>query len=443
MNKQMRFLACLAVVALAACAAPAAPAAPMRQTAQPERPALTPEPGISATQVDVDAGGGKSVEKGEINPELVAANTRFGFKLYSELLKADGNTNVFFSPASVAIALAMTYNGAKGDTQQAMANTLELQGMSLEQVNQAYASLLRELESADPDVEVAIANSLWARAGVDFYPDFLQRTQLYYDAEVATLDFNDPGAVDTINGWVSDQTQGKIPAIVDQVSPDAILYLINAVYFNGGWVKPFDEKLTQEQPFNLLGGGQKPVPMMRQSGEFAYLKGPNFQAVKLPYGKQDGPQRYGMAVVLPDEGTTLAEFEASLSADNWNKWSAAFAPASGDLAMPRFTADYDTEINKALEALGMAIAFDPVQADFSGMRPIPPNVFISSAKHKAYVDVNEQGTEAAAVTSIEMGVTSAREEPERFSMVVDRPFFTAIYDTQTGEILFMGQIVEP
>jgi serpin B len=440
MTKRIHLLICLAVIALTACGAPGAagpqPAAQINPTALPTaEPAPTAEPTPEAI--------GKPIAKGEVTPELVAANTRFGLNLFRELLKADGGKNVFISPASVAIALAMTYNGARGDTAAAMAATLEVTGMSLEEVNLAYAALKQALETADPSVQLAIANSLWARQEVDFLDDFMQRVELYYGAEVSALDFNTPDAANTINDWVRRNTQGKIDGIVDQVPPEAILYLINAIYFKGGWVTPFDPKLTQEMPFNLAGGGQKPVQMMAQSGNFRYLRGDGFQAVILPYGKADSPQPFHMAVFLPEEGRTLADFYQSMTPESWEQWVAAFGPAEGDLGLPRFKLEYDVTLNDALQALGMAAAFDPGQADFSGMAPVPPEIFINRARHKTFVEVNEEGTEAAAVTSIEMGATMAQPAEERFSMIVDRPFFVAIRDGQTGAVLFMGSIVEP
>ena len=444
-------------VALTACGgAPRLPSVPIATQSvessptqlPPTEPAEVAPTGVPATPApeatEAGAGGSRPVARGEISPELVAANSRFGFKLFAELLKAEPGSNVFISPASVAIALAMTYNGASAATQEAMAQTLELQGMSLDEANQAYAALLQTLETADPKVQLAIANSLWARQDIQFNTDFLQRVKLFYDAEVTSLDFTSPSSVDTINGWVNENTNGKIPTILDQISGDAILYLINAIYFKGTWIKAFDPKLTQDSMFNLLGGSQKQVPMMMRSDAFRYLRGDGFQAVSLPYGEKDGEGRFSMYVFLPDEGSSLDALLNGLTAERWNEWMAMFGPAEGDLAMPRYRLEYEVGLNDALKALGMAVAFDPQQADFSAMVDLKPeNVFISNVKHKTFVEVNEEGTEAAAVTSVEMGVTSAREEPQRFSMIVDRPFFVAIRDDQSGEVLFMGAIVAP
>lgn len=372
-----------------------------------------------------------------LDAQLVAANTRFGFKLFSELLAQNEDENLFISPTSVAIALSMTYNGAAGTTQTAMAEALELQGMSLETVNQSNQALLNTLTQADPAVQVAIANSLWARENIPFYPAFLERNQQFFNAEVTALDFSSPEAPDTINAWVEQQTAGKIPTIVDDISPDAVLYLINAIYFKGDWTQPFDPAATQEQPFILLDGTQKLLPLMQQRGEFRYLETESFQAVSLPYGEAD---RWSMEIFLPRPEVSLAEFYADLTPENWERWMAQLSRREGTIQLPKFKLEDSITLNDALVALGMGPAFDASQADFSELSSLA--TFIHQVKHKTFVEVNEEGTEAAAVTSIEMRLTSI--SPVRpFQMRVDRPFFAVIRDRQTGTILFMGSIVEP
>jgi serpin B len=383
-----------------------------------------------------------------IKNKLAAANTHFSLQLFDAVRNQAGESNVFISPASVAIALAMTYNGAAGDTQQAMAQALALQGISPQEVNEAYAALRTALQNAGPGVQLNIANSLWARQGITFNPDFLQRNKLYFQAEVNELDFGDPGAADKINAWVNQNTNGKIQRIVGQIPSEMVLYLINAIYFKGSWVKEFDKSKTQDLPFRLPDGSQRQAPLMSQSGEFQYLKGPSFQAVRLPYGSKSateasGAPRISMLVFLPDEGTDLATFEQNLEVANWDRWMAQFQQAEGDLKLPRFKLEYEIVLNEALKALGMAVAFDPQRADFSAMRTAGENLFVSEVKHKTFVEVNEEGTEAAAVTSVGVGTTAMREPPQRFNMVVDRPFFFAIRDDRTGIVLFMGSIVRP
>lgn len=445
-NRREFLIALLAASAgLGACAS-AEPAPPL-STPVPQRdmPLDAPAPVEQAPTATAPAEGGpRPVARGEISPALVDANNRFGLKLFANLRDADAAGNVFISPASVAIALAMTYNGAGGETQQAMARALEFNGLSLDEVNQSYAALLQTLATADPKVTLSIANSLWGRQDVAFRQDFLARVRLFYEAEVSALDFSDPTTVDTINAWVNEKTNRKIPRILDRISDDAILFLINAIYFKGAWVKAFDPQLTREQPFILSDGSQKQVPMMSRSGEFRYLRGEDFQAVSLPFGAPDTESRFSMLVFLPDPSSSLDALTGRLTAEQWAMWMAQFGLAEGFLAMPRYTLEYEAGLNGALIALGMGVAFDPQQADFGPMVDLrPENVFISSVMHKTFIEVNEEGAEAAAVTSVEMGVTSVREQPERFTMIVERPFLVAIRDDQSGAVLFIGAIVAP
>jgi serine protease inhibitor len=369
--------------------------------------------------------------------KVVAANTKFGFKVFSEIVKTDNNTNVFVSPSSVAMALAMTYNGANGSTQEAIAQTLELQGLSLQEINSSNAALKTVLENPDSEVQLAIANSLWANQDTSFNPDFLQRNREFYQAKVTNLDFNDTNAPNIINNWVKENTNGKIDKIVKELSPDQVLVLINAIYFQGNWTEKFDKNQTKEYPFFTASGQQKPHAMMSQRSDYKYLETEKFQAVSLPYGK-DG--RISFYVFLPQKNSNLTRFYSTLNAENWEKWMTQFSQSQGSIRLPRFKMDYEVTLNDSLKVLGMAEAFSN-KADFSEMGK---NFAISEVKHKTFVEVNEEGTEAAAATSVEMVLTSAFEPTIKpFEMIVDRPFFACIRDNQTGSILFMGSIVEP
>ena len=373
-----------------------------------------------------------------VNPKVTAANTRFSFKLFSEILKqnnSQNSQNIFISPTSVAIALAMTYNGAKGETQQAMAKSLELQGISLQEINSANAALIAAVQNADDKVQLNIANSLWAKQDINFNPDFLQTTEDFYKATVTNLDFSDPGAVNAINDWVKQSTNGKIDRIVQQINPDDVMFLINAIYFKGKWTKEFNPAQTTQQPFYLTAGEEKQHPLMSQSGEYSYYENKKFQAVSLPYGN-DG--RLSLYVFLPSDNSSLTAFYQALNADNWEKWIAQFRNRQGSIRLPRFKINYELTLNDTLKALGMEVAFEP-KADFSG---IGDNLALSEVKHKTFVEVNEEGTEAAAATSVGITLTSAPSE-QPFQMNVDRPFFCAIRDNQTGTVLFMGSIVNP
>ena len=240
---------------------------------------------------------------------------------------------------------------------------------------------------------------------------------------------------------MSKNTEGKIDRIIDRIEPEAVLFLINGIYFKGQWQISFDKEKTKEDIFRLAGGTQKKLPMMFQSRRFLYQKGKGFQAVALPYGAG----RISMYVFLPDEQTTLDQFERNLTIENWQSWMNTFRFVPGDLTLPRFKVEYDASLNDMLKALGMAEAFDPSRADFSGIAgPSAGNrVFISEVKHKALAEVNEEGTVAAAVTSVGIFTTSAQPPQEPFTMKVDRPFFFAIRDNTTGVVLFMGSVADP
>ncbi len=376
----------------------------------------------------------------DVDERLVSANTRFAFHLFSELVGDGVEENLFVSPPSIAFALTMTLNGADAETYEAMAEALEISDLTLEEINEANAVLMAWLEQADPKVQLFIANSLWAREGIPFRQEFMEVNTEYYGAEVTNLNFRDPRAVDVINGWVNEATREKIPTIIDRIPPEAILYIINAIYFKGLWTEPFDEADTREEPFTLPNGSEVIHPLMHQTEYYRYLEDPGFQAVSLPYG-EDG--RFSMYVFLPDEASSLDEFLGKLSSETWEDWMSRFRSMKGSLGFPKLEVEYETLLNEVLSDLGMGVAFDPGGADFSRMYRVSAfqNVYIDRVKHKTYVKVDEEGTEAAAVTSVGIGITSG--PTEFFHMIVDRPFFFAIRDNETGTILFMGTVVDP
>jgi len=373
-----------------------------------------------------------------MDTRLKAANNEFGFNLFNQLNQQDQDKNIFVSPLSIATALAITYNGAAGETAQAMARSLKLEGMSLAEINEASAALLNRLKSTDPKVELAIANSLWARYGSEFKADFLARNRQFFGAEIATLNFGDPQAVVAINRWVNANTKGKIPKIIEHLDAQTVMLLVNVVYFKGQWQIKFDKALTKNEPFHLPAGQQKQVPMMLQSGSYQYLRGERFQAVSLPYGNS-GVSLY---LFLPDAELSLRDFLQGLSYQKWEQWLPQFRRTPGDIKLPRFKLEYDRDLNESLKVLSMAEVFDPAKADFTAMRA-QRDLFIQQIKHKAIVEVNEEGSEAAAATSGIFGVTSVRTQPQRFNFIADHPFFMAICDERTDTVLFMGAAVEP
>ncbi len=378
------------------------------------------------------------VEK--LDQRLVDAGNGFGFNLFLSLAESEPQGNLFISPAGIMTALAMTYNGAAGDTERAMAETMMLDQMTLEEVNLAFADLLTILRNPDPDLELAIANSTWAREGIDFYEDFIDRVVEYFGATAESLDFSRPDAADRINAWVSENTRGAIDGIVDPpIDPDTVLFLINTIYFKGEWNEPFDPELTTNQPFHLPGGEIINHPIMFRNDEFRYFENETMQIVELPYGQNS---RVGMYIILPAEEPGLQGLYGELNSDTWQAWTRSLSMQQGQVGLPRFQFEYEKTLNDYLVALGMEPAFNEKVSDFSNMRPEPPNLFISEVKHKTFIEVNEEGTEAAAATSVEMAPTSA-PPGEPFVMIADRPFFFAIADNMTGTILFMGSLVTP
>lgn len=369
-----------------------------------------------------------------VNAKLIAANTRLSFKLFSEILKQQPEQNIFISPASIAIALAMTYNGAQGQTQQAMAQTLELQGMSLEEVNQANAALRATLTNPDPQVQLFLANSLWARKEVPFKREFQEKNQTFYGAQIAALDFNDPRTSSIINDWVKQSTKGKIDQIVNnkEITPNTILFLLNAIYFKGLWTTKFDKTKTRELPFTLINGTHKQHPIMFRQSEYQYYANELFQAVSLPYGQG----RFSLYIFLPQKNINLTGFYKSLNPKNWEQWMNQFRPQQLLLGLPRFQLKYGLELNDTLKPLGMAIAFDESRANFTGLTPLP--AYISKIKHNTFFEVNEEGSEASGATSVQIATRGLSPQ-----MIIDRPFFCAIRDNQTQSILFMGSVVEP
>ncbi len=364
------------------------------------------------------------------------AKNQLGFKLLSGLTQGKTDENVLISPYSIATALVMTYNGAAGETRTAMAKTLGIEGIGLEELNQGERGLAAGLRQSDARLQLVIANSLWARKGVVFNSGFINRVKKFYSAEANVLDFNSPEAIVKINSWVRERTHGRIERIVEHIAPELVLYLINAVYFKGKWQEGFDPKQTYEADFQVPEGTKKRVMMMRRSDRFGYLAADGFQAVRLPYG--DG--KMSMVVMLPAESLSLDWLIAQLTSENWQKWQGEFETKQGEVGLPRFKIEYEQSLKEVLKALNMALAFDLARADFSEMSP-RSGIAIGDVRHKGFIEVNEEGTEAAAVTSVEMVMTAM--PVDRFRMVCDRPFLFAIQDKASGALVFLGAVVKP
>jgi serpin B len=369
---------------------------------------------------------------------LVEADNRFGLKLFKEVVyEEDTDKNIFISPLSVSMALGMTYNGANGSTEEAMRTTLEFSDLTLEEINESYKSLIEYLVGLDPDVEFDIANSIWYYELYTFEEDFLDRCETFFNALVSGLDFNNPNAKDIINDWVSENTNGKIEEIVDNIGADIVMFLINAIYFKGTWTYEFDENLTHEDTFHLLDDSQVLCEMMEIEGDFQYFENSDIQAIDLPYGYEC----FCMTIILPEPEKNIDSLIFEFNQENWNQWIDSFSTHSVNLKLPKFTLEYEILMNDVLSLLGMGVAFNPSLADFTKIYKGPENLFISKVKHKTFVKVDEEGTEAAAATSVEMGATSV--DGGVLHMHVDRPFIFAIREKNSGTILFIGKIVNP
>jgi serine protease inhibitor len=372
------------------------------------------------------------------DPLISAVNNRFAFTLLEELRFEKPDINLFMSPLSLSMALAMSANGAAGDTLAAITRALQMGGMSTAQINPGLRALKTALMAADPTVKLAIADSLWAHQDVPFKSAFLAVNHKFYDADVATLDFGEPRSVNTINRWVDRQTRGLIDKIIDPETLQGLtMLLLDAVYFKGRWSEPFQKGDTRDHSFALL-EGEKTVQMMSQTGMYEYLETEGFQAVRLPYGNK----RLELLVFLPAKKSSLADFCKTLTPEKWGEWLGQMAERDGTIGLPRFTATYDVTLNDALAALGMGLAFDSEKADFSAMSD--QHMWLDFVRQKAYLKVDEEGTEAAAVTAVApAGCAVPPPGPQPFEMIVDRPFFLAIHDRDTDTILFMGTIVDP
>ena len=362
--------------------------------------------------------------------KLVAGNNAFAFSLMREINKSQRTDNVFVSPLSASMALGMTANGASGATWEAMRNTLGLGTASREEIAAGYKSLIALLRGLDASTDFKIANSIWYRPELSVTPSFLAESQSFFDAKVQALNFDDPASIPTINSWVSDATSKKIPSIIDDFNGDEVMFLINAIYFKSSWQNRFDKKDTQDAPFFAIDGSSSQVPLMSQSSTMRLGLSTNYTAVDLLYGNS----AFAMTVILPDQGTNVNTLAESLTESGWKTLEASFSERKAQLYLPRFKLEWKRNLNDDLKALGMGVAFSDLDADFSRIST-HERLLISDVIQKTFVDVNEEGTEAAAVTSVGVTVTSGPP-----TIRVDRPFIFVIRERFSGTILFMGKI---
>jgi serpin B len=371
----------------------------------------------------------------KVSDGFAAANNGFAFDIFKKLYAEDAGENVFISPFSISTALSMTYNGAQSTTKQAMAETLGYDGLTLEAVNDSYKNIISYLHNADKKISLEVANSIWIREGEKIKEDFISRNMEFFNAEVDMLDFSQASAVDRINRWISDATNKKIDKMLESPIPaDVVMYLINAIYFKGEWSSRFKPEQTSDGRFTTAGGEKKNVKMMSKMEETEYLDTGEYRAVRLPYGNG----KTAMYCVLPNEGTDINEFIGGMDVQEWNRIRQEVSKTDDVvLQIPRFKIEYGIkELNDSLIALGMEEEFS-ANADFSGIRP---GLFISRVLHKAVIEVNEKGSEAAGVTVVEKAEGAAMQPP---TFIADRPFLFMISEEETGSILFMGILADP
>jgi serine protease inhibitor len=364
---------------------------------------------------------------------IVDGANAFAFDLLREATRAlPADSNAFLSPLSASMALGMALNGANGETLEGMRAGLRLSGLTEAEINQGYRDLIALLGRLDSRTEMRIANSMWGRAGFPMEPAFTTAGKTFFDAEARTLDFASPDAVPAINVWASGKTNGRIPRLLDQIDGNEILFLINAIYFKGKWRNAFDPKNTQSGTFHGADGRDRAALLMQQEESLRYDETADYQAVDLLYGNG----AFAMTVLLPKPGRAPAEVLAGLSPEAWGALAERFHDAEVNLTLPRFRMEYARRLNGDLEALGMAAAFDADRADFYRIADVrPERLYLTRVEQKTFVEVNEEGTEAAAATSVGVGVTSA---PQVFEMKVDRPFLFAIREQLSGTVLFLG-----
>jgi serpin B len=408
----LRVLSLATVVVLAACADPAAPnGAPDEIRSLPR--ALTPA-----------------------EAEIVAATGAFAFGLLREVNADWRDDNLFISPLSASMALGMTMNGAAGTTFEEMRQMLGFGTRPLVEINAGYQGLIGMLRGLDPKVTFQLANAIWYDRPFEPYinPPFLSEVRQWFDAEVDAADMGTPESVQTINDWAKEQTNGKIDKVIDDTR-DLVMLLANAIYFKGDWRDQFDKSKTSPAPFTTLGSGEVQVPTMERDGPLLHGSLDNAVVYELPYGGN----AFAMTILLPNEGVDVNDFVASLTSARWQQATAQLFERPNVIHLPKFTLEWKDTLNAPLQRLGMQSAFVPNQADFTNLsQSRGRDLYVSFVRQDAFVDVNEEGTEAAAVTTVGVVETSA-PLPAR----IDRPFVFAIRERLSGTILFVGKIVDP
>lgn len=373
-----------------------------------------------------------------VEESQLKSDQAFAFEFFSNVFneeKNDENKNFMVSPFSLSMALAMTWNGSSSDTKEAMQNTLKLGDMSDEEVNGYFKKLKENFEKTDPSTKLAIANSIWTNKNVVILPEFISLNKNYFNSTVEAVNFGDPAVKDRINEWADVNTNGLIKEVIEKTDPGALMYLLNALYFKGIWTSEFDAKNTSKMNFSNEEGGSVKVDMMHQKAHFNYAADETMQMVQLPYGNQS----FSMMVLLPQESKKLTDLTQKLQDENyWYDLKSKLRNSEVDLYLPKFKTEYSRKLNDVLINMGMGIAFDPQNADFSRMSN--RQTFISFVEQFTYIATDEVGTEAAAVTVVGIETTSVQPSPPKVTFKADKPFIYIIQENFTGSILFMGAI---
>ena len=367
--------------------------------------------------------------------EIIEADKTFGFELFQQVYDLSEEDNLMISPLSVSYALGMTYNGAAGTTLEAFRDVLHFENLTNEEVNESYKDLMNQLVTLDDQVEFSIANSIWYKLGFQVLSEFIATNQEYFDAAIEEIDFYDPQTLEIINQWIEDKTNGKIKDMLDYIPADAVMYLINAIYFNAKWKYEFDKDETHEDNFKLADETIHLTNFMVVNGDFNYTSNEDFRAVELPYGDS----AFSMVVMLPSGDKTVSGLVASLDAEHWDSWFENSQMKNVQVEMPKFKYGFKSLLNDPLSNLGLGVAFTDA-ADFTRISPLG-GLFISRVIHQTFIDVQEEGTEAAAATIVEISYTSAVERPVIFK--VDKPFLYLIKENSTGAIIFIGKVGKP
>lgn len=395
--------------------------------------------GIVLTSCAKDEDQYKEINLTMKSKQIVEADNAFGLELFQRIVQGEEKENLMLSPLSISTALSMAYNGAESTTMDEMAAALKVEDFTREELNETYKQLLAALIGADSKVALDIANSIWYSKTYPVEDSFLDVNRSHYNAEVRAADFADPETLKAINDWVNNQTKGKIEKIIDEIPPEMVMYLINAIYFKGSWTREFNSENTSKLSFRPAEGDAVMTDMMNREDTLLYYANDDFSSIELPYGSGN----FNMTLLLPNEDKTVSDITNQLTADNWKDWKASMVMTNNiDILLPKFKIEYDITLNDVLQAMGMQEAFTS-QADFSSINPAR-NLFISFVKHKSFIEVNEEGTEAAAVTVIGFELTSMDPDAaKKIYFHCTKPFLFAITEKETGAILFIGRVGNP